>query len=281
MKLSAIVQARTSSTRLPKKVLLNLPHDTNITVLQQVIRRLKKSKKLDSIILATTDEKEDNVLVDIAEKEAINYFRGSKYNVLERFYFAAKQFKVDIIVRITSDCPCVDPKIVDMLINTHIEADADYTANTIERGIFIQGLDAEIIKYNSLEKAFYNATKEYEKEHVCPYIYKTKPELFKINIVSAYEKLYAPDIRVTIDTIEDYTLLCAVFDYLYYNNNYFNADDIVNLFNRKPWLKNINKNILHKRILTTIDEEIEEAKKLLKMQGLNNACQLFEGTLKK
>ena len=281
MKISAIIQARTSSTRLPKKVLLNLPHDTNITVLQQVIRRLKKSKKLDSIILATTDEKEDNVLVDIAEKEAINYFRGSKYNVLERFYFAAKQFKVDIIVRITSDCPCVDPKIVDMLINTHIEADADYTANTIERGIFIQGLDAEIIKYNSLEKAFYNATKEYEKEHVCPYIYKTKPELFKINIVSAYEKLYAPDIRVTIDTIEDYTLLCAVFDYLYYNNNYFNADDIVNLFNRKPWLKNINKNILHKRILTTIDEEIEEAKKLLKMQGLNNACQLFEGTLKK
>jgi len=280
MKISAIVQARTSSTRLPKKVLLNLPYNTNITVLQQVIRRLKKSKKLDSIILATTDEKEDNVLVDIAEKEAINYFRGSKDNVLERFYFAAKQFKVDIIVRITSDCPCVDPEIVDMVVNKHLETNADYTSNAIER-TFPHGLDIEVINYGILEKVFYSATKEYEKEHVCPYIYKTNPERFKINTVSAYEKLYAPDIRVTIDTIEDYTLLCAVFDYLYYNNNFFNTDDLVNLFNQKSWLKNINKNILHKRILTTMDEEIEEAKKLLKMQGLNNACQLFEGTLKK
>ena len=280
MKISAIVQARTSSTRLPKKVLLNLPYDTNITVLQQVIRRLKKSKKLDSIILATTDEKEDNVLVDIAEKEAINYFRGSKDNVLERFYFAAKQFKVDIIVRITSDCPCVDPEIVDMVVNKHLETNADYTSNAIER-TFPRGLDVSVFSYKVLECAYMNAEKGYDKEHVTSFFYKTKPELFKINTVSAYEKLYAPNIRVTIDTIEDYTLLCAVFDYLYYNNNYFNADDIVNLFNRKPWLKNINKNILHKRILTTMDEEIEEAKKLLKMQGLNNACQLFEGTLKK
>ena len=279
MKISAIIQARTSSNRLPNKVLLKLPYNSDVTVLQQVIRRLKKSKKLNDIILATTVENDDNVLVDIAIKEGINYFRGNKNNVLERYYLAAKEHNVDIVVRITSDCPCVDSKILDMLVDKHLETKADFTSNALER-TFPHGLDIEVIKYDVLEKAFYNATEEYEREHVCPYIYITKPELFKINIVRACEQLYAPDIRVTIDTIEDYTLLCAVFDYLYYNNNFFDGYDLINLFHNKPWLKNINKNILQKRTVATMEEEIEDAKKLLKLQGLNKVYKLFEDILR-
>jgi spore coat polysaccharide biosynthesis protein SpsF len=279
MKIAAVIQARTKSERLPKKVLLKLPYNSDVTVLHQVIRRLKKSKKLDDIILATTVEDDDNILVDIARNEGINYFRGNKDNVLERYYFAARKYKVDVIVRITSDCPCVDAKILDMVVNQHLEKKADFTSNTLER-TFPHGLDIEVINYGVLEKAFYNATEKYEKEHVCPYIYITKPELFKINIVRACEKLYAPDIRATIDTIEDYTLLCAVFDYLYYTNNFFDGYDLINLFHNKPWLKNINKNILQKRPVATMEEEIEDAKKLLKLQGLNKVYELLEGILK-
>ena len=106
--IGAIIQARTSSTRLPGKVLLELPYGSGITVLQQVIRRLKQSKKIDTIVVATTEDKADDAIVDIASRESVSSFRGSKENVLERYYLAAKSFGLETIVRITSDCPCID-----------------------------------------------------------------------------------------------------------------------------------------------------------------------------
>lgn len=243
----AIIQARTSSTRLPAKVLRELPPESGITCLEQVIRRLKKSKRLNDIIIATTNDSEDNKIIDIAKKENIDYFMGSKENVLSRYFFAAKENNIDLIVRITSDCPCIDTDITDLTIDDHINKMADYTSNSLIR-TYPHGLDVEVFNFNALEKAHKNANKDYEKEHVTPYINRN-PKKFKINIVKAPKELYAPDIRITLDTEEDYALLCAVYDYLYPKNKHFNAYDIVNLFKEKPWLKLINKKIIKKRYL--------------------------------
>ena len=196
--IGAIIQARISSTRLPKKVLKDLPYASGITCLEQVIRRLKKSRRLNDIIIATTKEKEDNEIINIVKKEDIKYFRGSKENVLSRYYFAAKENDIDIIVRVTSDCPCIDVDILDLAIDDHINKVADYTSNALVR-TYPHGLDVEVFNFNVLEKAYKNATKDYEKEHVTPYINRN-PQIFKVNIIKAPKELYAPDIMVTLDT---------------------------------------------------------------------------------
>jgi len=269
MKIGAIIQARTSSTRLPGKVLKELPYNSGITCLEQVIRRLKKSKRLNGIIIATTKETEDNPIINISKKENVQYFKGSKENVLSRYYLVAKENNIDIIVRITGDCPCIDTDITDSTIDDHISKMVDYTTNCLGR-TYPQGLGVEVFNFNSLEKSYKNATKDYKKEHVTPYINRN-PQIFKINEIKAPKELYAPDIRVTLDTEEDYALLCAVYDYLYPKNKYFNAYNIVNLFNEKPWLKLINKKIIQKKIFNTLEEELEEAKKILDLQDLKKA----------
>jgi spore coat polysaccharide biosynthesis protein SpsF len=269
MKIGTIIQARTSSTRLPGKVLKELPYASGITCLEQVIRRLKKSKRINEIIIATTKDVEDNPIIDISKKENIQYFRGSKENVLSRYYLTAKENDIEIIVRITSDCPCVDADILDITIDDHVNKRADYTSNSLIR-TYPHGLDVEVFNFNALEKTYKNATKDYEKEHVTPYINRN-PNIFKINVIKAPRELYTPDIRVTLDTEEDYALLCAVFDYLYPKNKYFNVYDIINLFKEKPWLKLINKKIIQKKIFDTLEEELKEAVKILDLQDLNKA----------
>jgi len=280
MKIGAIVQARTSSTRLPNKVLKELPYGSNITVLEQVIKRLNKSQKLNEIIIATTEELEDDEIVKIADKRDVKWFRGNKENVLSRYYFAAKKNNIDIVVRIMSDCPCIDPEIIDLVINEHIKRVADYTSNSSLVRTYPHGLDVDIFNFNALEKAYKNAEKDYEREHVIPYIYRN-PHIFKVNQVKAPQELYAPDIRIVLDTEEDYALLCAVFDYLYPRNEYFNAYDITKLFEEKPWLKLINRRIVQKKIFDTLKEELEEAVKILALQDLKRARDFLREYLSK
>ncbi|WP_456392077.1 cytidylyltransferase domain-containing protein [Persephonella sp.] len=275
MKVGAIIQARTSSTRLPAKVLKKLPYDSDITVLQQVIRRVNRASTLDEVVVATTTEPEDRIITEIAEREGIKWFRGSKNDVLGRYYHCAKENNIDVIVRITSDCPCIDWDIIDELVEEHIKNKADYTSNVLERS-YPHGLDVEVISFDALEQAHCEAKQDFEREHVCPYINRTQKDRFKIHGVKAPPELSAPDIRITLDTEEDYALLCAVFDYLFYENNFFGAEDIVRLFKEKPWLKLINKKVVQKKIFNSLEEEIEEAKRLLELQELKNVKKLLE-----
>ncbi len=268
--IGAIIQARTSSTRLPGKVLLELPYGSGITVLQQVIRRLKQSKKIDAIVVATTEDKADDAIVDITSREGVSSFRGSKENVLERYYLAAKTFGLDTIVRITSDCPCIDASIVDHLIAQHIDARADYTSNSLTRS-YPHGLDTEVMSFTALTTAYDEATQGYEKEHVCPFIYKSNPKKFKILSIMAPEKLHRPDIRVTLDTEEDYALLCAVFDFLYSTQSSFDCRDLVSLFRQKPWLGLMNKKIIQKKVFNSQEDEMKEAMRILALQDLKRA----------
>jgi spore coat polysaccharide biosynthesis protein SpsF len=274
MKIVAIVQARTSSTRLPGKILMELPYGGGMTVLQQVIRRLKKSKRLKDIIVATTTDEIDEKIVRLAEKENVKWFRGSPDDVLARYYAAAKESGLDIVVRVTSDCPCIDPGIVDWVVEKHLTAKADFTSTALHR-TFPRGLDVEILSFDALKKTHYEAVEASEREHVCPYIYKSKPQMFKICDVQAPEKFCGPDIRITLDTVEDYTLLCAVFDYLYPENKFFGTEDIIKLFRDRPWLGNINKNVVQKGIFDSVDQEIEEAIRLLDLQGLGRAGEIL------
>ena len=274
MKIGAIIQARTSSTRLPGKVLKYLPYNSKVTVLGQVIRRLKKSSLLDMIIVATSTDIIDERIVDIAVKENVSYFRGSKDNVLERYYTAAKEFNLDIVVRITSDCPCVDPLIVDLLVRSHLESDSDYTSNTLVR-TFPVGLDVEVVNFNSLKRCYRIVELDLDKEHVTTFICRN-PDLFKTDNIRAIDDWYGPEIRITLDTIDDYILLCAIFDYLYDFDNFFKAEDILNLFDEKPWLKLINNRILAKKSFNNFDDELLEALKLLELQELYRIKKLLE-----
>jgi len=277
MKVGAIIQARMSSTRLPGKVLKELPYNSGITVLEQVIRRLKKSKNLKKIVVATTTEKSDKVIINIAKKENIRCFRGSKEDVLSRYYFAAKENDLDVVVRITGDCPCVDPEIVDLIITKHIEAEADFTTNCFKR-TYPHGLDVESFNFNILKEAHANAHNAYEKEHVTPHI-SGNPNVYNIIQVEAPRDLYAPKIRITLDTEEDYALLCVIFDHLYIKNEYFNAYDIVNLFKEKPWLCLINKKSLQKKAYNSFKEECQQAIKALDLHGLKRVSNFLRKQL--
>jgi len=272
VKIGCIVQARTTSSRLPEKVLMPLPQNSDICVLSQVIRRLKKSEKINSVIIATTVNKTDDKIEDVAKKENICCFRGSEDDVLSRYYYAAKENNVDLVVRVTSDCPCIDPVLIDNLIDLHFDDKNDYTTIGLVRS-YPHGLDTEIFSFKILEEMFNNANEKYEREHVTPYIYKTHSQKFKIKNYS-YKK-DCSSIRITLDTLEDYTLLCAVYDCLYSEQKIFLTDDIVNLFENKKWLYNINKNVEQKIVCSNIGEEIEQAIKILEKQDLYKAAQLL------
>jgi spore coat polysaccharide biosynthesis protein SpsF len=273
MKIGAIIQARTSSTRFPKKVLQPLPYGSNICVLQQDIRRVKKSKILDEVIIATTTNSDDDEIVKVAIKENVPFFRGSLNNVLERYYKSAAEFNLDVIVRITSDCPCVDWNIVDEVIQSHLDTGADYTSNTLIES-FPRGIDCEVFNFDVLEEAYLNASEKYEKEHVTPFIYKTNPDKFKINnVVSSQDN---SKIRITLDTPQDYALLCAIYDNLYYKNNFFSLNEVLELLEEKPWIKFINEDIIQKKVFSSLSEELDEAIKLCERQDLDKAKEFIE-----
>jgi spore coat polysaccharide biosynthesis protein SpsF len=264
--IGAIIQARTSSTRLPGKVLLELPYGSGITVLQQVIRRLKKSKKIETIVVATTEDKADDAIVDIALHEGVSSFRGSKENVLERYYLAAKTFKLDTIVRITSDCPCIDSELVDSVLEEHYKIKADYTSI---KG-FPRGLDAEVFGFKSLVRTYQGYKRVYEAEHVTPFMYN-HPEMFHIYTIVASNDPFLQNVRITLDTEEDYAVLCAVYDYLYDTDPYFTMNAMIKLFKHKPWLHIINNKIIQKKDYHSIHDELREAVRLLDLQDMRRA----------
>lgn len=270
MNIVSIIQARTTSSRLPNKVLLSLPYGSNKTVLEQVIERVKKSKLINKVVVATTTNETDDQIEKLCQNFNIVCSRGSENNVLSRYYQAARENNAELVVRITSDCPCIDAGVIDELIEKHLKEKNDYTSNSLIRS-YPHGLDCEVFSFRLLEEAFNNATEKFEKEHVTPYIYKTNKGKFKIGYLVLKDSKEYEKIRITLDTEEDYTLLCSVYDYLYKENRSFKCSDIIKLFERKPWLYNINSSIEQKKTCSNLEEEIEEALRLLNKQDLNRA----------
>lgn len=243
MNVVCIIQARVGSTRLPKKVLKKI---CNKTVLEHDIDRIKKVKNIDSIVIATTTEDKDIEIVNEAKRLKVNYFRGSENDVLARYYFAAKENNADVVVRMTSDCPLIDPGVTEAIIQCYLEKSDmyDYVSNTLER-TYPRGLDIEVFSFSALEKAFNEAKLDSDREHVTPYIWRNG-EVFRI-FQYKNEKDYS-DLRLTLDTDEDFELIEKVYGELYLSKKDFDLYDIIDLFNKRPELKMINKEVEQKKV---------------------------------
>lgn len=224
--ITAIVQARMTSTRLKGKVMMLIEGKP---VIWHVINRLKMSENLDDIILAIPESEESDVLVSFSEDNKLKYIRGSEDDVLDRYYKAAKKFNVDIILRATGDCPLLDPKVIDDVIEKHLKTNADYTANNFERS-FPLGLDVEVFNFSSLERSKKEATTDFEKEHVVPYMNKN-PKLFHLENLEAPKELRRPDLRLTVDTKEDLDFVRKI--YSHFNNPFFTTKEIIDLYDNK------------------------------------------------
>ncbi len=231
-----IIQARTGSTRLPGKVVKNIEGKT---VLEHVIERLKRLKKEKKIILATTDKKEDDVLEKIAKKCQVSVFRGSENDVLDRFYQAAKLFDVDPIVRITADCPLLDPKIVKEVVDFYSENNFDYVCNA-HPPTFPDGMDVEVFSFKILEECWQKAKTPEEREHVTPYIFKNQQK-FNVGNFLSKEDFY--DLRLVLDEKEDLVLIRKIYKELYRHNPNFGLKEIIELIKNKPELVKINQKV--------------------------------------
>lgn len=236
MKYLAIIQARTSSTRLPNKVIMNLAEKP---VLSHVISRVKASALVSDIVVATTLSNEDIKIVKLVSNLDVKVYCGSENDVLDRFYQIAKIIQPDNIVRITSDCPVIDPKVIDLVISEYEKNNVDYASNALNP-TFPDGLDVEVFSFRSLEKAYFEAKLYSEREHVTPYINKNK-HIFKV--INIANNIDLSDKRWTLDNKEDFILLSHIFDNLYYKNNLFGMSDILYFLSSKSELENINKHI--------------------------------------
>lgn len=189
-----IIQARVNSSRLPSKIMLDL---AGKTLLERVYQSVSKSKKINTIIVATSNQESDDILESKLEDIEISYFRGDLNNVLKRFYDTATKYKCKNIIRVTADNPLMDGKLIDDLIEVY-ESKVDTNYSKFKNAVY--GLSAEIFTFEILEKAFIHARNDYDREHVTPYIIDNG----NILSVDIEEKYKFPNISVTIDTLDDY-----------------------------------------------------------------------------
>lgn len=238
MKTVAIVQARMGSARLPGKVLMDIGGKT---MLARVIGRLRRASLINELLIATTDTAADDAVVAECRKCSTPVSRGDEKDVLDRYFHAAQLSKAEIVVRITSDCPMIDPEITDKTITAFLESRPDYASNVMQR-TYPRGLDTEVISMAALERAWRKAHKPYEREHVTPYIYE-HPGEFKLLSVTGEQDHSSH--RWTVDTSEDLEFVRAVYERFAFREA-FSWRDILDLVRREPKLNELNRFVQQK-----------------------------------
>ena len=241
--IAAIIQARTGSTRLPNKIFKNL---CGKPLIWHIVNRLKYSQNINKIILATTQNKNDNILQDWALKNDIPCFRGSENDVLDRYYHSAQHFGVDTIVRITADDPFKDSQIIDEVINLFEENNLDFAYNN-NPPTFPEGLDTEVFSFNALKRAFTNSTDPFEKEHVTQYFYRNPSIFSQACLKNPTDLSY---LRWTIDTQQDWDMAEIVYNKLYPIKTNFDMSDILELINNEPYIAKINSAVKRSTMYT-------------------------------
>lgn len=235
MRVIAIIQARMNSRRLPGKVLLPL---CGKPVLEHVVTRVKACAQIEEVIVATSTEASDDPIADWSRASDVNCFRGSLDDVLDRFYQCALQYGAESVVRITADCPVVDPAIIDEVIAGYYAGGFDYYGLG---GEFPDGLDCTVISFSALSKAWQEAKLQSEREHVGPYIEKY-PDLFNNGALNKFTGL--SHLRWTLDEPEDYQLLNQIYDALYSESSLFLTQDILDFLEKNPEMKELNSQII-------------------------------------
>ncbi len=238
--IAAIIQARLDSTRLPKKVLLKV---NGQPLLSCMIERIKRAEKIDKIVVATTTAVLDDEIEIFCKDENVECFRGNEKDVLDRYYSCARQIGAKVIVRLTSDCPLIDPSVIDEVVSCYLENSFkyDYVANTVPPpGTYPDGMDVEVFSFNLLEKAWKNAKKPSEKEHVTFYFWKN-PGLFKIYRHDL--KIDLSKYRLTVDYKEDYLLIKKIVEHFHNDKLLFTMEDIIAFLKKNPDILKINQDI--------------------------------------
>ncbi|MCR5574106.1 MAG: glycosyltransferase family protein [Bacteroidaceae bacterium] len=237
MKVLAITQARYGSTRLPAKILKEV---NGTTLLEIHLRRILQAKTISQLKIATTDEEGSKFIIAVADKVGVGYHKGSVDDVLSRFYDTAAPEKPDYVIRLTSDCPLIDPTVIDAVVKFCIEGDYDYASTDPET--FPDGLDTEVMKFSALEKAYKEANLTSEREHVTPYIWKNGTNrggsLFKTaRLVNPLGEYNANDNRITIDEPEDFEVIKALIQNLGIDKTW---KEYIDYLYKHPEIKSLN-----------------------------------------
>jgi spore coat polysaccharide biosynthesis protein SpsF len=241
MRVVLVNQARMTSTRLPGKVLLPV---LGKPLLTYQLERLRRARRVDQIVIATTLNATDDPIVELCQALGVTVYRGSELDVLDRYYQAALAQAADVVVRVTSDCPVIDPALVDQVIAAYTGGGYDYIANTRER-TFPRGMDCEVFSMTALTQAWNEGRLPYEREHVTPFLYQ-HPERYRIGNVASGRELGLH--RWTVDTPEDFDLIQRIITTLYPVKPEFTLNDILAEFERHPDWMQINQHIRQKEL---------------------------------
>lgn len=241
-KIGIIVQARMGSSRLPGKVMKEILGKTMLSIL---IERLMRVKNAHRLIIATTIHPRDEAIVaEVKKYPKVDLFRGSEDDVLSRYYEAARRYKLDTVIRVTSDCPLSDPAIIDTLIDYFYSLeDADYASNTLKK-TFANGVDAEVCSFQALEQAYALGKRPHHKEHVTTYIYENL-KCFNYEDTEDNSRF-----RITVDTPEDFQLVKEIFQRLQHLP-FISYRDVLGLLKASPELVKINAHIQQKKVIVT------------------------------
>lgn len=237
----AIIQARMNSSRLPGKVLQDV---AGRTMLARVVRRVRRATRIDRVVVATTCGAKDDAIVDECCRLGVAWFRASATDVLSRYYYAARAFRAKTIVRITSDCPLIDPGLIDQVVGEFQAVRPDYASNCLQR-TWPRGMDTEIMSSAALARAWREADLPYERTHVTPYIYMP-PRRFRLHSVRGPED--HSDLRLTVDTPDDLALIRAIHASLNRDDD-FTWREAVELLAAEPWLRELNKHSRQKDLV--------------------------------
>lgn len=236
-----ITQARMESTRLPGKVLMDLAGQP---LLSRVVQRLARAESVDCVVVAMPVTSANDVLEDACRVMGFDTYRGDLDDVLGRYCGAARAYDADVVVRVTSDCPFCDPKLVDEVIAALLaDGSLDYASNNLRR-TYPLGFDAEAVRAEALYQAEKDATQPHEREHVTPYLYQ-HPDLFRLANIEAPPELHRPDYRLTVDEPDDLALARAVFERL---GAGFSAREVVELLDGDESLRAINAHVANKNV---------------------------------
>ena len=231
--IGAIIQARMGSSRLPGKVMKII--DNEKSMLKYVLDQVKNAKNIKKIIVATTNLHEDNVIEEFVKSQNVSCFRGNPKDVLNRYYNCSKKFNLKSIVRISGDCPLIDPQIMDNVIEKYISGNYDYVSNNNPRS-YPYGMDLEVFSFKVLESVSKNANLPSEREHVTPYIYNN-PKKFKIGKIKNDEDYSR--IRLTVDRELDFKLIQKIVSKI--NERPILLEDIMNLYKKEKEIFEINQ----------------------------------------
>lgn len=246
-----ILQARMGSTRLPGKVLMEI---LGRPLLQLQIERLKRSKLMDQLVVATTESPLDNAVENLCSLIEVPCFRGSENDVLDRYYQAARKYDADYIVRLTGDDPLSDPELVDRMINKMLIEGCDALSNSFQP-TYPEGLDATILSFKALKKAWSEARLQSQREHVTPYIFAENSDF---NVYHFRQKRDDSKLRWTVDYEEDFRLIEQIYNALYLKNPSFTTDDVYSLLDKDPLLKSLNSKFFRNAGLIESQKNDEE-----------------------